>query len=664
MSTTEANKDVEQFELDEEIAVKEKLNPSADSASPSKVKFIAANDSKNGEAKIDVDRGYGGSVGMSKQELLKYANDPFWVRLRLFLFILFWVIWFAMLIGAVVIIALAPKCSVTSSLNWWQKTTAYQVYVRSFSDSNGDGEGDIRGVVNKLDYFKDLGVETLILSPIYPSEMKDLGYDVTDYTDIDPRYGTLEDFDQLVDEMHNENRNMKVIIDFIPNHTSDRHKWFTESIAGDEKYKDFYVWRNGSSSGPPNNWKSVFGGSAWTYHPLRQQYYLHQFFPQQPDLNLRNPEVRQALKDVLNFWLSRKVDGIRIDAVSHLFEDENFEDEAIVKTQQFGNDYETLSHNKTKAQNENFDILKEWRQIVKKFGLNKIIITEAYEEPEQLVRYYGSADDPIVDLPFQLDLVGLTLTANANQLRTKIESWNKAIDSLNWVKSSKSIGPWSAWVTGNHDKPRLVSRLGTRLSDAFLILVFTIGRNTPVVYYGDEIGMQDNSDVPNAAKNEGDSSRFAFRSPMQWNANTSAGFSNSTDNWVNVHNSYKDFNVETELSGDKNSHLKLFKALVELRKKSEQTILLGETQFPETGTAENILLMSRTLDGENGYLLAINFNTALEQKIQLNETYLPETGTIYLTDSQSSTNLIGQEITFSSFTLQPSQSILVEFPNK
>ena len=314
----EANKE-EQFEMDEEIAVKQKLNPDSDAASPSKVKFT--NDGKNGEAKVDVDNGYGGSVGMSKEELMKYANDPFWVRLRMFLFVLFWVVWFAMLIGAIVIVAIAPKCPATSSLPWYQKTTIYQVYVRSFKDSNNDGEGDLKGLISKLDYLSDIGVQTLILSPIYPSEMRDSGYDVTNFTDIDPRYGTLEDFDKLVEELHNENRNMKVIIDFIPNHTSNRHPWFNASLSSDPKYKDYYVWHNGingSNSGQPgvpNNWRSVFGGSAWTWSDERKQYYYHQFLPSQPDLNLRNPDVRQELKEVLQFWLRRKVDGIRIDAV-------------------------------------------------------------------------------------------------------------------------------------------------------------------------------------------------------------------------------------------------------------------------------------------------------------------------------------------------------------
>lgn len=226
----ETNKD-ESYEMDEEIAVKERLNPKGDTASPSKVKFTAATDGKNGEAKVDVDKVYGTSVGMSKEELMQYANDPFWVRLRMFLFILFWLVWFAMLIGAIVIIAVAPKCPATSSLPWWQKSTIYQVYVRSFKDSNGDGEGDIRGIISKLDYLKDIGIDTIILSPIYPSPMKDSGYDVTNYTDIDPRFGTFEDFDELVEKLHNEKNNMKVIIDFIPNHTSDLHPWFQVSLS-------------------------------------------------------------------------------------------------------------------------------------------------------------------------------------------------------------------------------------------------------------------------------------------------------------------------------------------------------------------------------------------------------------------------------------------------
>lgn len=662
--TNETNKDTENFEMDEEIAVKEKLNPKGDSASPSKVKFTAATDGKNGEAKVDVENGYGGSVGMSKEELMKYANDPFWVRLRMFLFILFWVVWLAMLIGAVVIIAVAPKCPPTSSLPWWQKTTIYQVYVRSFKDSNGDGEGDIRGLINKLDYFKDIGVETLILSPIYPSPMRDSGYDVSDYIDIDPRYGNLSDFEELVDKLHDNENNMKVIIDFIPNHTSDKHPWFEASKRNETQFADYYVWRDPNlTTGerkPPNNWKSVFGGSAWSWSDERNQYYLHQFYKEQPDLNLRNPEVKAALKEVLLVWLKRKVDGIRIDAVSHLFEDENFSDEKVIQLKPVGNDYDSLEHNKTIAQPENYALIQEWRKIVKQLGLKKILISEAYEPTEKLIQYYGTSKDPLVDLPFNFQLLDFNPNNNANELKEKIESWIKVTES-HWPSDAKPPGPWSAWVTGNHDKSRLATRLGHKLADAILMLAFLLPRNTPVVYYGDEIGMTDHNIIPDKTLNEGDSSRLAYRSPMQWDSTTLAGFSdNETANlWVNVPSTYMQYNVEVELEANSTSHLKLFKSLVHLRKTHSETIILGDTKFPVSNNSD-IFIMSRHYKGYNGYLLAINLNQN-KQTVKLDESYLPPKGKIYLTDSQSSPDLKDTEINFSEFQLQPSQSILIQY---
>ena len=665
----EANKE-EQFEMDEEIAVKQKLNPDSDAASPSKVKFT--NDGKNGEAKVDVDKGYGGSVGMSKEELMKYANDPFWVRLRMFLFILFWVVWFAMLIGAIVIVAVAPKCPATSSLPWWQKTTIYQVYVRSFKDSNGDGEGDIKGLISKLDYFKDLGVETLILSPIYPTEMRDSGYDVTNFTDIDPRFGSLEDFDNLVEEIHSDGRKMKVIIDFIPNHTSNRHPWFNASLANDLKYKDFYVWHNGTTDSagdhkPPNNWKSVFGGSAWSWSEERNQFYLHQFLPSQPDLNLRNPEVRQALKEVLQFWMRRKVDGIRIDAVSHLIEDENFEDEKVVgTTPRFGNDYNTTDHKKTTGQEENFDLLKEWRKTVHQFGQKKILLSESYEPTEQLLRYYGKPTERIIDLPFNFGLMDVGYNTNADKLRDIINSWLTAVEKLAWPSNLKPPAPWAAFATGNHDKSRLATRIGQRLSEAIQMLTFIIPRNTPVVYYGDELGMQDNQNIPTQALNEGDSSRMSYRSLMQWNRNTSSsGFSDEegVKTWTNAALSANQSNVETEMSSEF-SHLKQFKALVALRNSGAEAILLGKTYFPNVNNTDNVFIMIRVTDdrveGQNSYLLAINLNSATTKTVRLNEEYLSERGTVILADSQSK-DLVGQQIQFSEFTVEPQQSFLVEF---
>lgn len=359
---------------------------------------------------------------------------------------------------------------------------------------------------------------------------------------------------------------------------------FQASVKNDTEFGDYYVWRDADTSSGgrklPNNWKSVFGGSAWTWNEKRSQYYLHQFLDKQPDLNLRNPNVKKALKEVLQFWLKRKIDGIRIDAVSHLFEDESFTDEEGTQSLSFskgiGNDYESLKHDKTRSQPENYEILGEWRKVVKQSGLKKILISEAYDPTDKLLQYYGTSKDPLIDLPFNMNLTDVSYSTTANKLKETIESWISATEGQSWPAEAKPPGPWSAWVTGNHDKSRLVTRLGHRLADAMLMVMFLLPRNTPVVYYGDEIGMSDHNVIPNKADNEGDSTRFQYRSPMQWNKNnTSAGFTDAnTNSWLFVPSSYTQYNVEVENDANTTSHLKVFKSLIELRKTQAETILV------------------------------------------------------------------------------------------
>ena len=264
------------------------------------------------------------------------------------------------------------------ALHWWQTEVIYQIYVKSFFDSNGDGVGDLRGVHEKLDHVRSLGCKSIWLSPFYPSGGKDGGYDVSSFVEVDPSLGSLKDFDELVNEVHK--RNMHVLLDLVPNHTSDQHEWFQESCKSDEPsnaYRDYYVWYpSKDKSKPPNNWKSVFGHSAWTYVESRQAWYLHQFLPQQPDLNLRSAAVRKELEKVFRFWLeTKKVDGFRIDAVKHFFESKNFEDEPPVNTDLSIKDtykdsitYEDLVHVHTANQQESYELLAEWRQICDEIG--------------------------------------------------------------------------------------------------------------------------------------------------------------------------------------------------------------------------------------------------------------------------------------------------------
>lgn len=365
-----------------------------------KVKFIGGSETVDVEAGVKEVEGI--KPALTKNELMKYATDPTWVMMRWALFILFWAAWLGMLVASVVIIIYAPKCPSPPPKEWWQKSPVYEVYVKSFKDSDGDGNGDLKGVQEKLDYLQNLGVGSVWLSPVYKSPMKDTGYDVSDYKAIDPVFGTMEDFKDLVTDMHN--RDMKVIMDFIPNHSSDQHEWFIKSVKKEEPYTDYYVWKDGNGGSPPSGWQSVFGGSAWELNSERGQYYLHQFYKHQPDLNLRNPKVVQELTDILKFWVDIGVDGFRVDSVAHFFEDEQLSDG--------GNIIET---------DDVLEVLKKFRKVLDEATAqdednSRIMMTEAYLSPSQLGRYYGNVADAkgdIVQMPLNFDLLSNFETADS-----------------------------------------------------------------------------------------------------------------------------------------------------------------------------------------------------------------------------------------------------------
>ena len=360
--------------------------------------------------------------------------------------------------------------------SWWQTGVIYQIYPRSFLDSNRDGIGDLPGITSKLDYLQWLGVDALWLSPMYPSPMADFGYDISDYTDVHPLFGTLQDFDTLLEQAHQ--RNLKVILDYVPNHTSDEHPWFqmSRSSRTNEK-RDWYMWRDPSpDGGPPNNWLSNFGGSAWQFDEQTGQYYLHIFDVKQPDLNWRNPDVRQAMYDVLRFWLDRGVDGFRIDVLSRMLKDEQFRDNPINKDWKEGDPlmYRQLSQY-TQDLPEIHEIVQEMRVVADHYD-ERVLIGEIYLPVERVMQYYGEQLDE-VHLPFNFQLV-TTSTWEAGTIRQIVDTYEAALPS----------GAWPNWVLGNHDKPRIASRVGREQSRAAQMLLLTL-RGTPTCYYGDELGM-------------------------------------------------------------------------------------------------------------------------------------------------------------------------------
>jgi alpha-glucosidase len=438
---------------------------------------------------------------------------------------------------------------------WWQKGLIYEVYPRSLADSSGDGIGDLQGIHEKLEYFSWLGVGALWICPVYPSPMADHGYDVANYTDIHPLFGSLSEMDALIFAAHE--RGIKIILDFVPNHTSSQHPWFIESRSSrDNPKRDWYLWADPKPDGsPPNNWLSMFGGPGWTWDEHTSQYYCHAFLKEQPDLNWRNPEVRAAMYGAMRFWLERGVDGFRVDVLWHLIKDAAFRDNP--KNPEFTPDqtpYNSLLPVYSTDQPEVHEIVHEMRALLDGYS-ERVMIGEVYLPIHRLVSYYGAEHDG-AHLPFNFQLI--TLPWSAPQIAAAISEYEGALPP----------GAWPNWVLGNHDQPRVASRVGLAQARVAALLLLTL-RGTPTLYYGDEIGMRDGVIAPEQAedpqgKNVG-LSRDPQRTPMQWSAAPGAGFSSGKP-WLPVSIEYEQFNVETERS-DPDSMLSLYRRLIELRQR-------------------------------------------------------------------------------------------------
>ena len=357
---------------------------------------------------------------------------------------------------------------------WWKSAVIYQIYPRSFQDTDNDGVGDLRGIMQRLPYLVELGVDAIWISPIFPSPMADFGYDVSSYIDIDPLFGTLADFDALVAAAHA--CGIKVLLDFVPNHTSDQHPWFVESrSARSNPRRDWYIWRDpGPAGGVPNNWLSQFGGTAWELDPATGQYYYHAFLREQPDLNWRNPQVRQAMYGAMRFWLRRGVDGFRVDVLWHLIKDDRFRDNPVNPNFAPGmRPHEVLLPLYTTDRPEMEEVVAEMRSVVDEFD-DRLLIGEIYLPIERLVKYYGR-DLKGAHLPFNFSL--LSAPWHAATIAKLIAEYEAALPP----------GGWPNWVLGNHDRPRFAGRVGRDQARIAAMLLLTL-RGTPTIYYGDEIG--------------------------------------------------------------------------------------------------------------------------------------------------------------------------------
>ena len=483
---------------------------------------------------------------------------------------------------------------------WWKHEAIYEIYPRSFADSNDDGIGDLNGITSKLDYLQELGIGAVWITPFFPSPQVDFGYDVSDYEQIDPMYGTLEDFDRLVAE--GKKRGIRVILDLVVNHTSDQHKWFQESKSSKTSPKrDWYVWRDGKAGGqPPNNWLALFGSPAWKLDPATGQYYYHFFYPEQPDLNWRNPEVEKAILDVSRYWYQKGVAGFRLDAVDTLYEDPALPDNAtIAGKDKFGRPKQDEVRNRRLP--EVHDALKKLRKVADEHGA--VLVGETWtNDIAELKRYYGSGDEVQLPMNFMFAMVN---KLSAREFRKQI-------------KLVEDAGVWPVYVISNHDIVRSWTRYGDGINNdaiarALAALYLTL-RGTPVMYYGEELGMENNDpkgkeDVKDPIGQLGwpeEKGRDGERTPMQWDAGPNAGFSKAAP-WLPVPPSARQRNVDVQKS-DPSSMLNFYKRLLALRR-SHPALREGE-YVPLLGNHANVLgYLRRTKDA--AVLVVVNMSTSL-----------------------------------------------------
>ena len=522
----------------------------------------------------------------------------------------------------------AQSAEHAKDLDWWKNAVIYEVYPRSFQDTNGDGIGDLNGITERLDYLKDLGVDAIWLTPVYPSPQVDFGYDISNYRDIDPQYGTLADFDRLVAEAGK--RHIRVIMDMVMNHTSDQHEWFLQSRSSrNNPYRDWYCWHDGkgetatSKGEPPNNWQSLFGHSAWQWDEKTRQYYYHKFYIQQPDLNWHNPKVHEAFKQIMAFWLKRGVGGFRFDAITALFEDPSLADEGVVLDKNgkpvinaYGDPQ--LDGSKTDNQPGVHEVIAEMRAEADKFAGSafpgaRVLIGETYlPNIGELRKMYGTAQEPEFELPMD------TQVAFINKL--DVAAFRQRL-----TDAELRLGTHTPLLLfDNHDNPRIAARYGDGVHDTdiqrVIATILLASRGSTLMYYGDEIGMKTTpptrkEDVKDPIGITGwpkEKGRDGERTPMQWDGSANAGFTTGAG-WLPVPPSAAAINVKAE-GRDPDSLLAWYKALIRLKK----TVPAFENGANIMLDAENTKVLSwmRQAPGTPQVVVSVNF-TAKPQTVNL-----------------------------------------------
>ncbi|XP_035742844.1 maltase A3-like isoform X2 [Vespa mandarinia] len=549
---------------------------------------------------------------------------------------------FILLLG---ILTRGIKCVDLSNKEWWETTLVYQIWPRGFQDSDGDGEGDLKGIISKLNYIKELGIETIWLNPIYGSPLVDSGFDVSNHTDINPLFGNFADFYRIIEEAHK--RELKVMIDIIPNHSSNKHRWFLLSTQNIKPYNDYYIWANGSvdkkgNKMPPNNWVSTYNkekeGSAWTWNDVRKQWYYHKFHEKQPDLNLRNENVIKELWDILKFWLEKHVDGFRFNSVPYFFEDKELRNEPFVG-----------SGNHTFGLKESIELLYVFRAYINNWveennASSKLLIAESYDSVHNLIAYYGNDTHKGIPPTNTLFINPIHNKTDADYIKSVIDEW------FHLLPENASTN----WMLSNHDFSRVPSRIGLNRVDGLHMLSLLLPGQA-YTYYGEEIAMLDSKirwhetiDPMGCAQTEDTYENFSrdpARAPMQWNNEVSAGFSTNKSTYLPVNPEYVTRNVKYQEAQER-SNLRTYKRLAKLRK--DIVFTHGDYELKSTNN-NNVLILKRSLQNHPVYIVIVNLWIHQEQ-INLASLYpdiddnleivIYSSNSIYTTDTVPRSNIM------------------------
>nr|XP_022331218.1 neutral and basic amino acid transport protein rBAT-like isoform X4 [Crassostrea virginica] len=574
--------------------------------------------------------------GMGKEELLQHSSKPFWRRLRMICISIILLGWLALIITVVALVLIYPKCKSPDSRSWWQNEIIYRVYVRSYKDSNGDGVGDLDGVTSKLDYIKDLGVGVISLSPTFEDDGNDGDFHIKNHMKIDDVQGGDDALQRLITQAHG--KGLKIILDFVPSHTSDQSEWFQWSEAAkfrNDSYRNFYVWTE-----TPTNWKSVYGGDAWNTSDVRTgESYLHQFLHNQPDLNLRSPQVKDELNDILVFWLNKSVDGFYIRNSAYLFEDYDLRDEPKLQNAA-GDEYSDYNHIYTKNLPEIYDMFARWRTTADGF-MNRVLMADPdpSSSEKEMMKYYGHFQRDGVQLPIRRR--DLAPDCGGQCIKDYVNGW---MDNL-------PAGRWPTWSLGDEMTPRLATNHSESFIRCFSMLTMLLP-GTPVLYYGDEINMVDLSMSTSET-----SRKQPMRGLMQWDDTPNGGFTNFSTPWIGIGADHQTNNVKNQ-SAKGDSLLSFFKNLTTLR--SEDTFRIGD--YRPAIVDNSVFSFVREFDGKKGYLVAINFgNTAQTRDYTTAHSTIQSKASFDLTTGGSQSFDSDTDVDTSSLALGPMQGVAVSW---